>query len=320
MRESGLHEGVFSLLRGAGNEIGEALVTHALLKAVTFTGSQAGGMALFRAAQSREEPIPVFAEMTSVNPTFLLPGAVAARGYEIGAGFIERMLVNVGQACLKPAIAIAVDGAGLDGLRAAMKKAIVETEARTMLTPGIFRAYAAGLTRMQDHGARRIAEGKAPVGQWQGQACLFETSGSTFLAEAALSEEVFGPSALLVVVSSVDEMVRVARSFRGQLTATMHLDDPDFPVASRLIPILERRTGRLIVNAFSHPQEVSNAAIHTGPFPATTDSRFTSVGMTSIDRFLRPVCYQGFPEALLPEAVQAGNPLRLTRLVDGKDD
>ncbi|MDM0028848.1 aldehyde dehydrogenase (NADP(+)) [Variovorax saccharolyticus] len=316
--ESGFHEGVFSLLRGAGNEIGEALVTHPLVKAVTFTGSQGGGMALFRAAQSREEPIPVFAEMTSVNPTFLLPGAVAGRGAEIGAGFIERMLVNVGQACLKPAIAIAVDGQGLAGLREAMTKMVVATEARTMLTPGIFRAYSAGLTRMRDHGARRIAEGKAPTGQWHGQACLFETSGSTFLTQPALSEEVFGPSALLVVVASVDEMVRVARSLRGQLTATIHLDNSDSPTASRLIPILERRTGRLIANAFSHPQEVSHAAIHTGPFPATTDSRFTSVGMTSIDRFLRPVCYQGFPEALLPEALRADNPLKLTRLVDGE--
>jgi len=318
VQASGLHEGVFSLVRGAGNEIGEALVCHPLVKAVTFTGSQGGGMALYRAAQARDEPIPVFAEMTSVNPTFLLPGAVAARGSRIGDGFIERMLVNVGQACLKPAIAVVVEGPGLADLRSAMVARIVEAEARTMLTPAIFNAYLAGLRRLEAHGARPIAWGKAATGARTGQAALFEVDGATFLAQAPLSEEVFGPAGLLVVVPSAEDVIGVARSFRGQLTATIHMEDEDLPCATDLVPVLQRRTGRIVVNAFSHPQEVSNASIHTGPFPATTDSRFTSVGMTAIHRFLRPVCYQGFPDELLPETLKRRNPLGLARLVDGE--
>ena len=318
VQASGLHEGVFSLVRGAGNEIGEALVRHPLIKAVTFTGSQGGGMALYRAAQSREEPIPVFAEMTSVNPTFLLPAAVAARGDRIGDGFVERMLVNVGQACLKPAIAMVADGPGLTELRAAMVARLVEVEARTMLTPAIFEAYQAGLRRLEEHGARPIAWGKAPTAGFKGQPALFEVDGATFLAQAPLSEEVFGPAGLLVVLPSVERMPSAAKSFRGQLTATIHMEDQDLACATQLVRLLERRTGRIVVNAFSHPQEVSNASIHTGPFPATTDSRFTSVGMTAIHRFLRPVCYQGFPEELLPDALKRSNPLGLSRLVDGE--
>ena len=318
VQASGLQEGVFSLVRGAGNEIGEALVSHPLVKAVSFTGSEGGGMALYRLAQRRDEPIPVFAEMTSVNPTFVLPAAAEARGAAIGDGFAERMLVNVGQACLKPAILIAVNGPGFDELRSMMGYRVNLAEARTMLTPGICNAYRDGLGRLQRLGARRIAEGPEPTGKWYGQATLLELDGASLLAEPKLAEEVFGPAALLVAVSSLEEMVAVAKSFRGQLSATLHMDEGDARLAQRLVPILERRTGRIVVNAFSHPQEVSNASIHGGPFPATTDARFTSVGMTAIDRFVRPVCYQGFPDALLPESLQEANPLRVSRLVDGE--
>lgn len=318
VHDSNLHEGVFSLVRGAGNEIGETLVSHPLVKAVSFTGSEGGGMALYRLAQRRDEPIPVFAEMTSVNPTFTLPAAVAARGAAIGDAFAERMLVNVGQACLKPAILIALDGPGLRELRSAMAARVIHAEARAMLAPGICNAYRDGVSRLQRLGARRIAQGPESSAKWFGQADLFELGGAAMLAQPKLAEEVFGPSALLVVVSSFEEMIAVAKSFRGQLSATLHMDDADVRMAQQMVPILERRTGRIIINAFSHPQEVSNASIHGGPFPATTDSRFTSVGMTAIDRFVRPVCYQGFPDALLPESLQEGNPLGLSRLVDGE--
>jgi len=317
VRESGLPEGVFSLLRGGGNAIGEALVDHPLVKAVTFTGSEAGGMALYRRAQLRPDPIPVFTEMTSVNPTFVLPAALAARGAAIGDGFAERMLVTVGQACLKPAILLAVDGPGFDALRRAMIARVTAMGARTMLTPGISDAYHRNLGRQDQAGARRIAEGPAPQGKWDGESVLFEVDGDDMLAKPSLYEEVFGPAALLVRLKDVEQLFAVARQFRGQLSAVMHLDVGDRVAAARLLPILERRTGRIVVNAFSHPQEVSDASIHGGPFPATSDSRFTSVGMTAIERFLRPVCYQGFPDDLLPATLQAANPLGLWRRVDG---
>jgi NADP-dependent aldehyde dehydrogenase len=318
VQENGLPEGVFSMVRGSGNTIGEALVDHPLIKAVTFTGSEHGGMALYRRAQQRPDPIPVFTEMTSVNPTFILPHALAARGAQIGDGFIERMLVNVGQACLRPAILFAIKGAGYEALRAAMVKRVTEASARTMLTPGIHASYSNGLAAMESVGANRVAEGSLANADFDGQSVLHEVDGQRFLIETVLAQEVFGPSALLVNVKDEDELLAVARSLKGQLSAAMHLDERDMPLAHRLLPILELRTGRIVVNAFAHPQEVSFATIHGGPFPATSDSRFTSVGMTSIERFLRPVSYQGFPDALLPESLREVDPLGLPRLVDGQ--
>lgn len=318
VKDAGLHEGVFSLVRGGGNEIGEALVDHPLIKGVTFTGSEVGGMALFRRAQQRPEPIPVFTEMTSVNPTFVLPSALAARGAVIGDGFAERMLVTVGQACLKPAILLAVDGPGYVELKRAMIARVDAMHARTMLTPGISSAYDRSVEQQAAAGAQRIAAGGESRGAWDAQSMLFEVDGAQLLDDATLSHEVFGPAALLVRVKDVEQLITIAKQFRGQLSATMQIDQPDHALAARLLPILERRTGRIVVNAFAHPQEVSYASIHGGPFPATSDSRFTSVGMTAIERFLRPVCYQGFPDDLLPEALKHDNPSDLWRVVDGE--
>jgi NADP-dependent aldehyde dehydrogenase len=227
------------------------------------------------------------------------------------------MLVNVGQACLKPAIVLAVDGRGFAGLREALASRIAAMPARTMLTPGISKAYRHNLDRQARAGATRVSAGGAPLGEWEGQAILSEVDGEGLLADPILAEEVFGPAALLVRLRDIDQLFAVAREFRGQLCAAMHIDREDFAVAARLLPVLERRTGRIVVNAFAHPQEVSFAAIHGGPFPATSDSRFTSVGMSAIERFLRPVCYQGFPDELLPEPLKQANPLGLARVVDG---
>jgi 2,5-dioxopentanoate dehydrogenase len=317
-KDSGLHEGVFSLVRGGGNEIGEALVDHPLIKGVTFTGSEGGGMALFRRAQQRPDPIPVFTEMTSVNPTFVLPAALASRGGDIGDGFTERMLVTVGQACLKPAILLAIDGPGYAELKNAMIARVEAMQARTMLTPGISTAYRKNVERQNNAGAKRIAIGGESRGAWDGQSVLFEVDGARMLEEPSLSEEVFGPAALLVRVTNVEQLIAIAKQFRGQLSATMQIDEADYPTAARLLPLLERRTGRVVINAFAHPQEVSYASIHGGPFPATSDSRFTSVGMSAIERFLRPVSYQGFPDELLPEALQHDNPAGIWRVTDGE--
>lgn len=318
VQDSDLPEGVFSMVRGGGNAIGEALVDHPLIKSVTFTGAEQGGMALYRRAQLRPDPIPVFTEMTSVNPTFILPQALAARGAQIGDGFVERMLVNVGQACLKPAILIAVEGDGFRALRAAMVKRVSDAPARPMLTPGIHGAYLSGLDHLQSAGANLVAVGAVANADLDGRSALLEVDGHRFLADSALAHEVFGPAALLVKVKDKAEMFAVARTLRGQLSATLHLEQEDMELARRLLPVLERRTGRIVVNAFAHPQEVSFATIHGGPFPASSDSRFTSVGMTSIERFLRPVTYQGFPDALLPESLRELNPLGLPRSVEGQ--
>jgi NADP-dependent aldehyde dehydrogenase len=213
---------------------------------------------------------------------------------------------------------IAIKGAGLEALRAAMVQRVSEAAARTMLTPGIHASYLNGLAAMENAGAQRIAEGTAASADVDGQSALLEVTGQRFLKEATLSQEVFGPSALLVTVEDEAELLAIARSLQGQLSAALHLETTDLPLAQRLLPVLERRTGRIVVNAFAHPQEVTHATVHGGPFPATSDSRFTSVGMTSIERFLRPVAYQGFPDALLPEALRDFNPLQLPRLVDGQ--
>ena len=318
VQKHGLHEGVFSMVRGSGNGIGEALVDHPLIKAVTFTGSEQGGMALYRRAQLRPEPIPVFTEMTSVNPTFILPSALAERGAVIGDGFIERMLVNVGQACLRPALIIAVKGPGLEAMRDAMVTRVRDAAARTMLTPGIQAAYVKGLMAQENVGARLVAVGAPGQADVDGRSALLEVDAQRFLSEPALAEEIFGPSALLVTVDDEAQLLAVARSLTGQLSAALHLQSSDLDLARRLLPILERRTGRIVVNAFAHPQEVTFATVHGGPFPATSDSRFTSVGMTSIERFLRPVAYQGFPDELLPAALRQHNPLQLPRSIDGE--
>ncbi|MNT38653.1 Alpha-ketoglutaric semialdehyde dehydrogenase [compost metagenome] len=175
-----------------------------------------------------------------------------------------------------------------------------------------------GLDRLHDAGARLAAEGLAANVALDGQSALLEVDGQRFLSETTLTEEVFGPAALLVKVEDEAQMLAVARALRGQLSAAMHMEAEDLALARRLLPILERRTGRIVVNAFAHPQEVSFASVHGGLFPASSDSRFTSVGMSSIERFLRPVCYQGFPDELLPEALREGNPLGVPRSVDGQ--
>lgn len=275
-------------------------------------------MALYHRAQLRPDPIPVFTEMTSVNPTFVLPAALAARGAEIASGLAQRAMYNVGQACLKPAILLAVEGPGFRELRDAAIAEVEKAAARPMLTPGIHDAYAHNVQRLEDDGASRIAAGPMSAHTWDGQSALYEVSGTQLLAEPTLREEVFGPAILLVRLADPEQLLEAARSFRGQLSATLHAENADRDAAAQLLPILERRTGRIVFNAFSMPQEVSYATTHGGPFPATSDSRFTSVGMGAIERFARPVTYQNFPDEHLPESLREANPLQLWRVVDGE--
>jgi NADP-dependent aldehyde dehydrogenase len=316
--ESGLPSGVFSLVIGAGNAIGEALVAHPAIKAVGFTGSRAGGLALSTIAARRREPIPVFAEMSSVNPSFVLPGALAARSETIANGFVESLTLGVGQFCTNPGLIVVLEGPHLQSFVDAAARALEKKGAQTMLTAGIASAYRDGVKRRTGvNGVKQIAEGAASEAAHAALPVLFGASKQTFLSEPPLEDEIFGPTSLIVTCSSIDEMIDLAEHLEGQLTATLHVESDDFELASKLLPTLERKAGRILANGYPTGVEVSHAMVHGGPFPATSDPRATSVGTLAIERFLRPVCYQDLPAALLPEALRDDNPLGLWRLRDG---
>jgi NADP-dependent aldehyde dehydrogenase len=319
--DSGLPEGVFSLLIDSGNnEVGTTLVQHPAIQAVGFTGSRRVGRILVALAAGREVPIPVYAEMSSINPVFLLPGALARRAETIAQGFIDSLTLGTGQFCTKPGIVIAVTGPDFDRFRTAAQSAIEAKAATTMLNAGIHRAYCHGSEEWaKDSNLRALSTGAAPAPEaTAGQPKLFSTKAAYFLQAPQLLEEVFGPAGLLIECSDEKELLAVANYLNGQLTATLHLEEADTALAQTLVPVLERKAGRILVNGFPTGVEVSYAMVHGGPSPATSDSRVTSVGAMAIERFVRPVCYQDFPAALLPESLQDGNPLHVWRLVDGK--
>lgn len=314
-----LPEGVFSMLQGDGRTVGLALVRHSAIKAVAFTGSRQGGMALMRAAAERDEPIPVYAEMSSVNPVFILPGAMDINAEKIAAGFVESLTLGTGQLCTNPGLVIALDSPSLNAFRETVVVAIQSKVGATMLTPGIQAAYTDAVEkRSAIAGVELLAQSACGTTSCDGQASLFEVDAGTFLHNPQLEDEIFGASSLIVRCQNMSELRAVAEHLDGQLTATMFLTDCDHNDARALLPTLERKAGRIIVNGYPTGVEVSHAMVHGGPFPATSDSRTTSVGATAIDRFLRPVSYQNMPQALLPDALRDANPLGIWRLMDGQ--
>ncbi|MFC3282176.1 aldehyde dehydrogenase (NADP(+)) [Litchfieldella rifensis] len=315
----GLPEGVFSLLFGSGNDIGQALVADPRIQAVGFTGSRKGGQALMATAQARPQPIPVYAEMSSINPVFLLPEALKHRVDDIAESFVASLTMGAGQFCTNPGLLIGIQGPELEAFIDAAGTAVNESAAQTMLTPGIHAAYEDGIGALASHPkVRQIARGQAGDGPHQCQAALFATRGADFRADDALQAEVFGASALVVECADFDEMQRIADHLEGQLTMTLQMDSGDLDTARTLLPTLERKAGRVLANGWPTGVEVCHAMVHGGPYPATSDSHTTSVGSAAIQRFLRPVCYQNLPAGLLPEALKDGNPLGVSRLVDGK--
>lgn len=329
----GLPEGVFSLLIGEGNEIGQTLVWHPAIQAVGFTGSRQGGLALSRVANARPQPIPVYAEMSSINPVFLFSGALADSPGKLAQAFVDSLVLGTGQFCTNPGLVIGIAGPHFEQFKAAAAVALAAKESTVMLTQGIHSAYCSGLQRLADApNVRELARGKGKAATGGGesatrgtgdqgfaaQAALFWTEAHHLLDQPELEQEVFGPAGLLVACRDVAEMRAIAEHLEGQLTATLHLDASDHDDARQLLPVLERKAGRILVNGFPTGVEVSYAMVHGGPFPATSDGRSTSVGALSIERFLRPVCYQDMPPDLLPTALQDGNPLGLSRLIDGK--
>lgn len=315
---SGLPEGVFSLLQGAGNALGAALVADPRIASVGFTGSRAGGLALMRIAAGRAVPIPVHAEMSSINPVVLLPAALAGRGGDIGRGLVASLTMGAGQFCTNPGLLLAVDGPEVEAFLAGAAEALGDVAPAPMLTPGIFAAYRAGVERLAGHpGVRMVAQGQVAAGANRGRSAILTTDAGTFLADAGLREEVFGAATLLVRCRDLAEVREVLERQEGQLTLTLQMDAADLDAARALLPTLERKAGRVLVNGWPTGVEVSHAMVHGGPFPATSDARTTSVGTLAIRRFLRPVCYQDFPADLLPEPVRDDNPSHFWRQIDG---
>jgi NADP-dependent aldehyde dehydrogenase len=296
----GLHPGVFSLIQGGRRDVGEALVRHPLIRAVGFTGSLAGGRALFDLCAARPEPIPFYGELGSVNPMFILPAALAARGEAIGAGWAASLTMGAGQFCTNPGIAVVMRGPVGDAFAEAARSVLSRSQPQVMLSDGIAASYRAGCERIgAGTGVQALLTSTCKLRN--AAPYLFRTTASEWLGNHALAEEVFGPLGLIVTVENPAEMRDVARSLAGQLTATIHMDEADTEAAVRLLPILERKAGRVLANGFPTGVEVCDAMVHGGPYPASTNAGATSVGTLSIHRWLRPVCYQNLPESVLPE-------------------
>jgi len=316
-----LPAGVFSMLHGQGKVVGVALARHPAARAVGFTGSKAAGRALFDAAAARPEPIPVFAEMSSLNPMFLLPGALRQQAAQIADGLRASITAGVGQFCTKPGLIFGIEGAEFDRFQELLAAGLRTTAPATMLHAGICQSYHAGLSRQsQVAGVEVVArsDARTDTEKTQGEAVVLRTSLANYLQHPELAEEVFGPFAVLIAAPSFAELEEAARHLEGQLTATLHGATTDLEQAGPLLRILERKAGRLLINGFPTGVEVCPSMNHGGPYPATTDARFTSVGTAALYRFARPICYQNFPPALLPDALKDENPLGIRRLVDGK--
>ncbi|TDE31074.1 aldehyde dehydrogenase (NADP(+)) [Actinomadura sp. 6K520] len=292
VREAGLPEGVFSMLYGDGPTLGGALVTDPRVQAVGFTGSRAAGLAIAKAAANRPRPIPVYAEMSSVNPVFLLPEALAEGGGDLAEAFAGSVTLGAGQFCTNPGLVFAVRGAALDTFLDAAAKAIAGDPGAPMLTPGIARAYAEGVGRLERHpDVEILARGREPGAAVGGAAALAAVDAEHFGPD--LQEEIFGACSLVVRCADLDQLRELARGLEGQLTATIHAAPGDREAAARLLPVLERLAGRIVWDGWPTGVRVGHAMVHGGPFPATSDPRTTSVGSLAIERFRRPIAYQG---------------------------
>ena len=317
---SHLPAGVFSMLHGFGKTVGIALVKHPFTKAVGFTGSRAAGRALFDAASARTDPIPVFAEMSSLNPVFLLPEALHERGNQIAEGLKNSVTQGAGQFCTKPGLVFGCQDPALEQFQKNLAQSLETVAPTTMLHGGIFESYHKGLARLSKIGGVEVlarSKEKPDAVRTQAESVLARTNAKNFQKYPELAEEIFGPVSILVAAQTISELEEIARNLEGQLTASVHGTANDLKNAKGLLQILERKAGRLIINGFPTGVEVCPSMTHGGPYPATTDARFTSVGTAACLRFVRPVSYQNFPAQLLPAALQNENPLKISRLVNG---
>jgi 2,5-dioxopentanoate dehydrogenase len=318
-QETGMPEGVFSMVQGTSHEVGMAIVTHPLVKAVGFTGSFRGGKALFDAAARREEPIPVYAEMGSTNPVFILPNVLHEKGDKIADGLSKSVTLGVGQFCTNPGLIIIEESEQTQEFLKQTASHLQQSPAAAMLTPGIRQAFYKGIQHLKSiSDVQVLAETEVISESNQAAAVLLQSSSKALTANPELAEEVFGPSTVAITCDSKGEMLDIARNLKGHLTATIHGTQQDLEENHELIDILTTKVGRLLINGYPTGVEVGYAMVHGGPYPATTDVRSTSVGTAAIKRFARPVCYQDFPDSLLPEALQNRNPQNIWRVINGE--
>lgn len=317
-KECGMPEGAFSLLFSSGYEIGQTLVKHPAVKAVGFTGSRRGGRALMDIAAARPEPIAVFTEMSSVNPTFLLPNAVRERGSELAAGLHASVTGGVGQFCTKPGLVFLPEAAETKTFISDFRSQIEATAPSALLTEGIKRSYDDANEKRRREVDTFNANDSGKLAGFAVEPAVSETSAITFLNTPDLNEEIFGPTTLLIRSHDHEELLAIARSLEGQLTASVHGTENDLIEYADLIDILETKVGRLIFNGFSTGVEVCPSMVHGGPYPATSDGRSTAVGTRAITRFARLVCYQNFPQSALPDELKDANPMNIWRIVDGE--
>ena len=318
-KDTHMPEGVFSLLHGAGHQVGIDLVMHQMVKAVGFTGSFKGGRALFDMAMKRPEPIPVYAEMGSVNPVFLLPGILAQQGGFVAQQLAASNTLGVGQFCTNPGLIIAIRSGITDNFISGFVEAIGKTTGQTMLTDNICANYCKGVGVMGAlHGVDTLLASTTDNTGPRAVPYVFAVSGDDFLANSELQEEIFGPASLLVLANDRQQMLEIAGQLNGQLTASVWADESDLAEYSPLFSTLQFRAGRVICNGIPTGVEVNHSMVHGGPFPATTDSRTTSVGTQAIYRFTRPVCFQDLPQTMLPNILRNANPAGVWRQVNGK--
>ncbi len=314
-----LPHGVFSMVHGRSVDVGLAIVKHPLIKAIGFTGSYRGGKAIFDEAHKREVPIPVYAEMGSTNPVFILPGALKEKNEIIARDLATSVTQGVGQFCTNPGLVLVEKSKESVEFKNMLSKNISETSSGVMLTKAIQENYDRGLTKLKSTAGVSVASrGKEEGSGYRGVSSLLETTSTNFIKDHGLEEEVFGPSTLLITAENREHLIQSARKLQGHLTATVHGTDQDLKDYEELISILEQKVGRIIFNGYPTGVEVCHSMVHGGPFPATTDSRTTSVGTDAIVRFARPVCYQGFPNSVLPDELKDENPLKIMRLVNGE--
>lgn len=315
--DTGMPDGVFSLVHGKANRVGMQIVGHPLTAAIGFTGSFRGGKALFDEANKRPKPIPVFAEMSSTNPVFFLPGILQEQKEQIAAQFVQSVNMGVGQFCTNPGLFITQHGEGTESFVASLQQELEKTAGGCMLTPAILENYRKGVRELTGaHALEVLAKGQENEEAAAGPVIL-ETSAAYAADHPEVTDEVFGPSSVHIRSSSREELLRFARNLQGQLTATVYGTEKDLEEYSDLIGILEQKAGRLIINGFPTGVAVTHAMVHGGPFPATTAPSSTSVGTMAVYRFTRPVCYQNFPQSLLPDELKDENLLQIWRLLDG---
>lgn len=311
----GLPEGVFNHIAESSHDVGAAIVRDPRIAAVGFTGSRTGGLALQKIAQARAVPIPVYAEMSSINPVVLAPNALERRGLVLAKEFVASMTLGAGQFCTNPGLVIGIDGPALSAFEHAVADAVTNAPASDMLHDGIVKAYDEGVRRRMSSAAQCVARGMDAGNSHQGVPAVFAVSAKAYAADAHLSEEIFGATSIIVRCEDQADLIALLRATEGQLTATLHAEPEDAGLARAFLDLMEQKAGRIIYNAWPTGVEVTHAMVHGGPYPATTDGRTTSVGSMAIERFLRPVSYQGWPQDLLPEDLR--DEARLPKLVDG---